>query len=152
SREITHLLLMVLRFWGLSWLFNWFLKQVSPDDLAKALWAFHIPYNLAWQISLSYRFLPLFQEESQRIYDMQISRGIPLDGSIFEKIRYLPSMSVPLLVMTQDKANLFSEALFARNWNSSSPKTVLDPLKMQFYDWIAIGVILCLIILIIIFR
>ncbi|MFX0087983.1 MAG: hypothetical protein ACFFAU_20185, partial [Candidatus Hodarchaeota archaeon] len=41
SREITHLLLMVLRFWGLSWLFNWFLKQVSPDDLAKALWAFH---------------------------------------------------------------------------------------------------------------
>ncbi len=152
SKEITHLSLMVLRFWGLTWLFNWFLRQVSPDDLAKALWALNIPYNLAWQISLSYRFIPLFQEESQRIYDLQISRGIPLDGSFFLKIKYLPSMSIPLLIMTQDKANLFSEALFARNWNSNSPKTVLDPLKMQIYDWIVIGVIFCLIIMIILFR
>ncbi|MFX0185297.1 MAG: hypothetical protein ACFE95_19620, partial [Candidatus Hodarchaeota archaeon] len=28
SKEFFHLGLMVLRFWGLTWLFNWFLKQV----------------------------------------------------------------------------------------------------------------------------
>jgi energy-coupling factor transport system permease protein len=144
SHDIDHLLLMVLRFWGMTWLFNWFLTQVEPDDLAKALWALHIPYNFAWQISLAYRFIPMFQEESQNIYNIQISRGIPLDGNIIAKLKYLPSMSVPLIVMTQDKANLFSEALFARNWNIKSPKTVLDPLEMQAKDWLFLGIIFCI--------
>ncbi|MHA2307516.1 MAG: energy-coupling factor transporter transmembrane component T, partial [Candidatus Hodarchaeales archaeon] len=146
SQVIDHLLLMVLRFWGMTWLFNWFLKQVEPDDLAKALWALHIPYNFAWQISLAYRFIPMFQEETQNIYNMQISRGIPLDGKIIVKLKYLPSVSVPLIVMTQDKATLFSEALFARNWNIKSPKTVLDPLEMQAKDWLLLGIIFCIVI------
>ncbi len=147
SQDIDHLLLMVIRFWGMTWLFNWFLKQVEPDDLAKALWALRVPYNFAWQISLAYRFIPMFQEESQNIYNIQISRGIPLDGNIIIKLKYLPSMSVPLLVMTQDKANLFAEALFARNWNTKSTKTILNPLKMKLYDWILLGIIGCLEIL-----
>ena len=146
SQDIDHLLLMVIRFWGMTWLFNWFLKQVEPDDLAKALWALRVPYNFAWQISLAYRFIPMFQKESQNIFNMQISRGIPLDGTIINKLTYLPSMSIPLLVMTQDKANLFSEALFARNWDIKSSKTVLDPLEMQVKDWLLLGIILCIVI------
>lgn len=141
SKEFYHISLMVLRFLGLTWLFNWFLKQMTPDDLAKALWSFHVPYRIAWQISLAYRFLPMFQEESRRIYEIQISRGIPLDGGLLNKLRYLPSMSIPLLVMTQDKAYLFAEALYARNWNSKTPKTVLNPLKMTKFDWFGIFLI-----------
>lgn len=142
SQESHHLWLMIFRFWGLTWLFNWFLKQVGPDDLASALWSFHVPYGVAWQVSLAYRFLPMFQEESQRIYQIQISRGIPLDGGILQKMRYLPSLSIPLLVMTQDKAALFAEALYARNWNIRTSKTVLSPLKMQIRDWILLGGVL----------
>ncbi len=142
SQEFQHLWLMIFRFWGLSWLFNWFLKQVDPDDLARALWAFRVPYSLAWQVSLAYRFLPMFQEESQRIYQLQVSRGIPLDGGIFQKMRYLSSLSIPLLVMTQDKAALFAEALYARNWSIRTPKTILYPLKMEIGDWILLGGVL----------
>ncbi|MFX0170781.1 MAG: energy-coupling factor transporter transmembrane component T [Candidatus Hodarchaeota archaeon] len=142
SKELFHIVLMVLRFWGLSWLFNWFLKQVEPDELAKALWAFHFPYRIAWQISLAYRFIPMFQEESQRIYQIQISRGIPLDRGILLRLRYLSSISIPLLVMTQDKANLFAEALFARNWNSKTPKSLLNPLKMHSMDWFLLSIVL----------
>jgi energy-coupling factor transporter transmembrane protein EcfT len=141
SKELHHISLMVLRFLGLTWLFNWFLKQMNPDDLAKALWSLHVPYRIAWQVSLAYRFLPMFQDESRRIYEIQISRGIPLDGGLFKKLRYLPSMSIPLLVMTQDKAFLFAEALFARNCNSKTPKTVLNPLKMTKRDWFAFGLV-----------
>ncbi len=147
SKEVDYLVLMMLRFWGMTWLFNWFLKQVSPDELAKALWALHVPYNFAWQISLSYRFLPLFQKESQHIYNMQISRGIPLDGNLFEKIKYLPSISIPLIVMTQDKANYFAEALFSRNWNAKTPKTIIEPLKMQIRDYIILLIVICVIFL-----
>ena len=151
SSQLQHILTMVLRFWSLSWLFNWFLKEVDPEDLAKALWAIYVPYRVAWQISLAYRYLPLFQEESQRIYQSQISRGIPLDGGFVQKLRNLQSLSVPLLVMTQEKAYLLSEALFARNWNIQTPKTVLNPLKMTGRDWVvffavvSIGIIVLLI-------
>jgi energy-coupling factor transport system permease protein len=141
---------MVLRFWGLTWLFNWFLKHVGPDDLARALWAFHIPYSVAWQVSLAYRFLPMFQEESQRIYHIQVSRGIPLDGNFFQKMRYIPSLSIPLLVMTQDKAELFAEALYARNWNIRTSKTVLYPLEMHLRDWSLLGGVLAMPILLVI--
>ncbi len=144
SQEFHHLWLMILRFWGLTWLFNWFLKQVGPDDLARALWAFHVPYSVAWQVSLAYRFLPMFQEESQRIYQIQVSRGIPLDGNFFQKMRYIPSLSIPLLVMTQDKAELFAEALYARNWNIRTPKTVLYPLEMHLRDWLLLGGVLAI--------
>lgn len=149
SQEFNHLFLMIIRFWGLTWLFNWFLKEVDPDDLARALWAFHIPYGIAWQVSLSYRFLPMFQEESQRIFQIQISRGIPLDGNFLQKMRYLPSLSIPLFVMTQDKAAYFTEALFARNWTIHTPKTVLYPLKMQVFDWVIFWGILCTTVLVI---
>lgn len=136
STDFDHLALMVFRFWGLTWLFNWFLHQINPDDLAQALWAFRVPYQFAWQISLAYRFLPMFREETQGIYQSQISRGIPLDGRIYQKLRTIPAVIIPLVVMTQDRAAQFSSALFARNWDSQSSKTSLYPLKMQRSDWI----------------
>ncbi|MFW9779943.1 MAG: energy-coupling factor transporter transmembrane component T [Candidatus Heimdallarchaeota archaeon] len=136
TTEFDFVALMVLRFWGLSWLFNWFLHQVTPDDLAQALWAFHVPYRFAWQISLAYRFLPMFREETQGIYQTQISRGIPLDGKIYQKLKTLPAIVIPVFVMTQDRAAQFSTALFARNWDSRRAKTSLYPLKMGNQDWI----------------
>jgi len=150
SKEVSFILLMLIRFWGLTWLFNWFLNLVSPMSLAKALWSLHIPYQIAWQISLTYRFIPTFQEESKRVYQAQISRGIPLDKGIMQKMKFLPSFVIPLLILTQEKAELFAEALFARNWNAKSPKTTLDPLSMTIFDWILAIVFLLMITVILI--
>ncbi|WP_455464614.1 energy-coupling factor transporter transmembrane component T family protein [Candidatus Hodarchaeum mangrovi] len=150
SKEVSFILLMLIRFWGLTWLFNWFLKSNSPMVLAKALWSLHIPYRIAWQISLTYRFIPTFQEESKRVYQAQISRGIPLDKGLVQKIKFLPSLVIPLLILTQEKAELFAEALFARNWNAKSPKTTLDPLSMTLFDWVLVFVFLLMIIIVLI--
>ncbi|MCK4848517.1 MAG: energy-coupling factor transporter transmembrane protein EcfT [Candidatus Heimdallarchaeota archaeon] len=146
SKEGSYLILTSLRFWSLSWVFNWYLIQTTPDDLAQALWSLHVPYKVAWQISLAYRYLPMFQNESQRIYQSQIARGIPIDQSYKQKLLFLPSLTIPLLVMTQEKAMLFGEALYARNWSAQTAKTVIHPLHLTVRDWGILFLLICLIL------
>ena len=146
SQEWSYLILTTLRFWSLSLVFNWYLIQTTPDDLAQALWSLHVPYKVAWQISLAYRYLPMFQYESQRIYQSQVARGIPIDQSFKQKLSFLPSLTIPLLVVTQEKAMLFAEALYARNWNSQTVKTVIHPLHLTAKDWGILVLLICLIL------
>ena len=141
SQEGNYLILTTLRFWSLSVVFNWYLIQTTTDDLAQALWSLHIPYKVAWQISLAYRYLPMFQNESRRIYQSQVARGIPIDQSYRKKLLFIPSLTIPLLVMTQEKAMLFAEALYARNWSGQTTKTVIHPLHLTARDW---GILLLL--------
>ena len=146
SQEGSYLILTTLRFWSLSLVFNWYLIQVTPDDLAQALWSLHVPYQVAWQISLAYRYLPMFQNESQRIYQSQVARGIPIDQSFKQKLLFLPSLTIPLLVMTQEKAMLFAEALYARNWSAHTAKTVIHPLHLTARDWGILFLLTCAIL------
>ena len=151
SQEGNYLILTTLRFWSLSLVFNWYLIQTTPDDLAQALWSLHIPYKVAWQISLAYRYLPMFQNESRRIYQSQVARGIPIDQSYKQKLLFIPSLTIPLLVMTQEKAMLFAEALYARNWSGQTAKTVIHPLHLGKRDWGILFFLTCLIMVEIIF-
>ena len=143
SQEVSYLIVTTLRFWSLSFVFNWYLIQTTPDDLAQALWSLHIPYKVAWQISLAYRYLPMFQNESRRIYQSQVARGIPIDRSYKQKLKFVPSLTIPLLVMTQEKAMLFAEALYARNWSGQTAKTVIYPLQITIKDWGILFLLAC---------
>ncbi len=149
SQDAIFISIMLIRFWGLAWLFNWFLIIVDPDLLTQALIAFKIPYKYAWQVSLAYRFLPMFQEESQQLYNAQVSRGVPLDRGFFTRLRFISSLIIPLLVMSQDKSNRFAEALLARDWDPDSPNTFIFPLKMQFIDFFFFITLICISIIII---
>jgi energy-coupling factor transport system permease protein len=151
SKEGSYLLITTMRFWSLSWVFNWYLIQTTPDDLAQALWSLHVPYKVAWQISLAYRYLPMFQNESRRIYQSQVARGIPIDQSYKQKLLFLPSLTIPLLVMTQEKAMLFAEALYARNWSGQTAKSVIHPLQVTTRDWGILFLLTCLILVEILF-
>ncbi|NHJ03150.1 MAG: energy-coupling factor transporter transmembrane protein EcfT [Candidatus Heimdallarchaeota archaeon] len=139
SQDSDYLIVILIRFWGLAWLFNWFLYAVDPDLLTQALVSYKIPYKYAWQVSLAYRFLPMFQEESLQLYNAQISRGIPLDRGMISRLRFISSIIIPLVVMSQDKSNRFAEALTARDWDPDSPKAFLNPLKMEKNDWLWIS-------------
>ena len=148
SQNPAFILIMLMRFWGVTWVFNWFLQVVDPDLLTQALISFKIPYKYAWQVSLAYRFLPMFQEESQGLYNAQVSRGVPLDRGILNRLRFISSLIIPLVVMSQDKSNRFAEALLARDWDPDSPKTFLFPLKMHLIDYLSIIILICLSIII----
>ena len=151
THDFNYHIITILRFWSLSWVFNWYLLQTTPDDLAQALWSLYVPYKVAWQISLAYRYLPMFQQESQRIYQSQVARGIPIDQSYRKKLQFLPSLAVPLLVLTQDKAMLFAEALYARHWNFDAQKSMIYPLYLKKADLIILIFLILLIVVVVLF-
>ena len=128
------ILLIVLKFLSISLVFNWYLIIVSPDDLTKTLYSFKVPYRYSWQISTAYRYLPYFINETKRIYEAQISRGIPLDQGLFTRMKNLPTIIIPLLSSTQNHANQFSELLYARNWNPHAEYSPIHPLKWEVLD------------------
>lgn len=142
NSSMEWIILTLLKFIGISFLFNWYLSVVSPDDLTKTLSSFHIPYRYAWQLSTSYRFLPYFVNETKRIYEAQISRGIPLDQGLLIRIKKIPTILIPLLSSTQNHANQFSELLYARNWDPYRKYNPIHPLKWKLTDWILLVILL----------
>ena len=151
--RLTHefALTMVFRYYLYSILFTWFFLTVTPEDLAQALVQLGIPYRWAWQLSATYQFVYHLQREVKQIYEAQIARGIPLDGNLFQKLKYIPSIIVPLTIKTQQSQELLFQALLLRAWNPYSPKSFLYPLtfsKVDYVVWVVLPTILLMLQLI----
>jgi energy-coupling factor transporter transmembrane protein EcfT len=101
-------------------LFSWFYLGVSPHDLTRALVWYKIPYPWAWTLSSSFRFIDLYIRETRDIYIAQLLRQIPLDGSLPNRLKFLPSVILPLIIRTQIRTNQLTEALYIRGWNPNS--------------------------------
>lgn len=138
--------LVIIKFLSISLVFNWYLNVVSPDDLTKTLYSFKIPYRYSWQISTAYRYLPYFIKETKRIYEAQISRGIPLDQGLLTRVKSLPTIIIPLLSSTQNHANQFSELLYTRNWNPYAKYNPIHPLKWKFLDYILLLILVIILV------
>jgi len=66
-------------------------------------------------MSIALRFAPIMVEEAQRIMRAQISRGAPIDsGKIFERIKALSAVVIPLMASAIRKAEELSLAMEAR--------------------------------------
>ncbi len=128
QQELT---LAVLRLCTLNVAFSWFFLNTSPEDLTKALIWFKIPYRWAWTFSGAYRYINLFKRETEEIIDAQLVRGIPLDGSIKERLRHLSSIIIPLVYRTNVRTQQLAEALFARCWIPAGNKSFLHPLNFK---------------------
>jgi energy-coupling factor transport system permease protein len=128
---IPNLIFLILRLWILNIVFSWFFLNTSPNDLMKALIWFKIPYRWAWTISGTFRFIHLFKRETEEIISAQLVRGIPLDGTIIERINHVPSIIIPLVIRTNTRTQQLAEALFARGWLPVGKKTFLHQLNIK---------------------
>ncbi|MFX1535265.1 MAG: energy-coupling factor transporter transmembrane component T family protein [Promethearchaeota archaeon] len=150
--RVEFALIMVLRFIIIFTDFFVFSLSVPPDTLSRALTGLGIPYSFSWKIATAYRFIPLFTQESQRIVEAQLARGIPLDGSLKERLRLLPTIIIPLFTSTLIKADKLAEALIARAWNPRGKRTAMIPLKITLKDCFCIMLILFLGVEILLFE
>ncbi len=119
----------------------WFSSSVQPDHLAQALTSLKLPYSLSWQLATAYRFIPLFETETKRVVEAQLSRGIPLDKGIFPRIKGSINLVIPLLANTLIKSDQLAEALVTRSWDPRKKRTNLYPLKMHSYDYFILTII-----------
>lgn len=101
---------------------------------------------IAMMISIALRFIPTLIEETQRIMNAQASRGIDMqNGTLKEKITAILSLIVPLFVSAFDRADQLANAMEARGYNPSRPRTRYKTLAMHGIDYA--GMALALLVL-----
>ena len=146
----TVLMVIYFRITSISGLYTLFYAEINPENLTKALIYFKLPYQYAWTISTSFRYIFFLVQESQEVRNALLLRGIPLDGNIYYKIKSLPIITSQLLFRTNFIALKFSEALFAKSWSPYGKKTWFHPLNI--YDSIYINVLILTLIFIIVLK
>jgi energy-coupling factor transport system permease protein len=103
-----------------------------PLDLTYAIEWYLVPlkivrfptHEVAMTISIALRFIPTLLEETTRIMKAQASRGVDfMGGKIKEKLRAMVSLIVPLFISAFQRSEELANAMEARGYDPSLPRT-----------------------------
>jgi energy-coupling factor transport system permease protein len=105
---------IALRLWVMASLGNIFSCTTSPSKFALSLERLHLPFPVLFVISTSFRFIPMLEEEFERISEAQEARG--LTGNPIRK--FLP-LAIPLIRATFLRAHELALSLESRGFGRS---------------------------------
>ncbi len=108
-------------------------------------------HDFAFILTSSLRFIPILLEETRRIMDAQISRGVDLDsGGVFHRIAALLPILIPVLVSAFQRAADLGVAMDSRCFRGGAHRVKMNPLVYTSTDskflvgalvWLAINVV-----------
>jgi len=108
---------------------------VHPDDLMLAMIKVKLPYKSVLVTSLSTRFIPTLIDDTQRITDVQRSRGLELDkGKLTHRIRSRASIVTALLSNSLDRAVQVAEAMESRAFGTGRGRTFYRDIRLTRTD------------------
>ncbi len=123
-----------------------------PEEIRLALERLGLPYRYAFSLSLAFLSISMLNEEWQAIREAQQSRGAwqPRSGLCeFWRGRWLAdliALSVPAVVLTIKRAWTFTEAAYARGFDSPHRKPY-QQLIMRLADWaLSIGALAVIVV------
>ena len=111
----------------------------------------HVPvHEIAMMMSIALRFIPILTEELDKIMKAQMSRGVDFEsGNILERGKKLIPVLVPLFIAAIRRASDLAMAMDARCYNGGEGKTRLHPLIYEKRDYIAYGIMLFYVVIMI---
>jgi len=121
----------------------------TPNALTDGLEALLRPLNkirvpvheVAMMMSIALRFIPILLEETDKIMKAQIARGADLDtGNIFQRVKAMVPILVPLFVSAFRRANDLAMAMEARCYHGGEGRTKMKPLQYQMKDYLGYGI------------
>ena len=114
------------------------------EKLLKPLEKIKVPvHDFAMMMSLALRFIPILHEEANRIINAQSARGADFEeGRLWQRMRAMVSILVPLLVSATRRAYELANAMEARCYHGGEGRTKMKPLKYRAVDRISYGVLL----------
>ena len=125
------------------------------DGMEKLLAPFnkiHVPvHEIAMMMSIALRFIPILLEETDKIMKAQQARGADFEnGNLLQKAKALIPILVPLFVSAFRRANDLAMAMEARCYHGGAGRTKMKPLRYARKDYVAYGVLVLYLVLIII--
>ena len=106
-------------------------STTSPTDLVKALQAARLPNFLVLSLMLIWRFLPIIQQEAQRIIEANQLRGVDL---IRQPTQWFSGLFMPLIFRIVSYADEVTVGLETRGYDPAAPRSITQPLTWQFRD------------------
>ena len=99
-------------------------------------------HEFAMMMSLALRFIPILLEEANRIINAQSARGADFEeGKIWQRMRAMISILVPLLVSALRRAYELANAMEARCYRGGEGRTKMKPLRYRAVDISAYGIL-----------
>lgn len=100
-------------------------------------------HEFALMMSLALRFIPILMEEANKIIRAQSSRGADFEeGKLWERVKNMVSILVPLIVSSIRRANELAMAMDARCYHGGKGRTKMKPLRYVRRDALAYLVVL----------
>lgn len=121
------------------------------ERLLRPLNKIRVPvHEIAMMMSIALRFIPILTEELDKIMKAQMSRGVDFEsGNILERGKKLIPVLVPLFIAAIRRASDLAMAMDARCYNGGEGKTRLHPLIYEKRDYIAYGIMLLYVVIMI---
>ena len=108
-----------------------FSLTTSPAELTRALQAIKLPSFLVLSLTLVWRFLPVVQQEAQRIIEANQLRGVALSR---RPGQWFPGLFVPLIFRIVSYADEVTVGLETRSYDPSARRSVGQPLRWRRGD------------------
>ncbi len=114
-----------------------------PLDLTYAIEWYLTPFKIvrfpthevAMTIAIALRFIPTLLEETMRIMKAQASRGVDfINGKLREKLRAIIALIVPLFISAFQRSEELANAMEARGYDPSAPRTRYRQLTWKTRD------------------
>lgn len=123
---------MALRFLGIVGGSFLFVATTPPEEIATSLSQTRIPYRYTHILVLALRFLPLFQEEYQRIREAQVLRGLALRP--WNLVSHLRWTMVPVMASALSRADGLALAMQGRAFGRFPRRTHLMTIPWRMAD------------------
>lgn len=122
------------------------------EHLLKPLGKLHVPvHEISMMMSIALRFIPILLEETDKIMKAQMARGANFEtGGMIRRAKSMVPLIVPLFVSAFRRANDLAMAMEARCYRGGEGRTKMKPLKYQHTDYIAYGVLIGYVIILIV--
>ncbi len=113
------------------------LASVHPARLVDALVARGVPFEGAYLFSATLQAVPRLRGRARSILDAQRCRGLRVKGSIWQRIRSVGPLAVPLVLGALAEVDERAMTLEVRGAQSPAKRTPLSPPSDSTFDRIA---------------
>jgi energy-coupling factor transport system permease protein len=117
-----------------------FLSTTTIEEFTTSLVSLHMPYRVAFAMSLAFRLVPLFMDSALTVVQAQSLRGYDFnEGNLFARMkRYVPAV-IPVFMGALRRANNMAMALEARGFGMGTTPTSFVEYRMRPRDVMALA-------------
>lgn len=148
GRDLEYIVVGVFRFLGIIFIAVTLVSSIDIDEIGFVMESFLSPLkifkipvdSIAVITALGLKFIPLLQEEGQRIYLAQKARGLDFElMGIGERVKSVINLFFPVVVSGIQKAFHIATAMEVRGYGNGMKRSRLKEYNLNKKDYLYMG-------------